>query len=128
MKTYDREERVAHTPQQKDFNLPWHVYSGGNFDKVVPEGYDEQVERTHYLGGAICEMDDWNGVNHTSPEARTRATERAAFIVTACNAHEALVDALRALTDFIEKNPKKQAILSFPYKQARAALSQAGAK
>src|SRR5262249_20196570 len=43
---------------------PWHVYRGGNFTKIAPEGYDELVERTHYLGGAICKLDDWTGEEH----------------------------------------------------------------
>lgn len=49
---------MAHTPG------PWHVYRGGNFTKVAPNSYDARVKKEHYLGGAICDIDDWTGERH----------------------------------------------------------------
>ncbi len=34
--------------------LPWFSYVGGNFIKIGTEGYNEHVDREHYLAGPFC--------------------------------------------------------------------------
>lgn len=38
---------------------PLHIYRGGNFTKIAGNGYDEIVEKTRHLGGAVASMDDY---------------------------------------------------------------------
>lgn len=53
----------------------WKVYEGGNFTKVVPENWP--LERG-YIGGAICELDDyregkhWHNQKHPEIKANAR--------------------------------------------------------
>lgn len=112
MKT-SSEERVAHTP------TPW---------KIRP---NDLVTRPALILGendAILAVIEWDTlVMDDSDEPAANA----AFIVTACNAHEALVDALRAAESYIShdegEEPNGLHLISV-LEIIRAALSQAGAK
>jgi hypothetical protein len=85
-------------PKKKNHTeLPWHVYEGGNFVRIVARGYEEFVERKHYLGGPLCVASlHYNAtVNYESDH--DQAMVNAEFIIRAVNNHDALVEALGLL-------------------------------
>ena len=57
---------------------PWHVFEGGNFVMVVASGFEEQLKKSHYLGGSaqVCELND---------KSRRKALANARLIVAAVN-------------------------------------------
>lgn len=82
------EERVAHTPGE------WELVDVGGMSPKGDTDLSYQVVGEEY----VCDL-IFGSFRKEQTKELSQAEANAAFIVTACNAHEALVDALRAAMD-----------------------------
>lgn len=73
---------------------PWHAYVGGNFVKIGCEGYDEYVEKEHYLAGPFCVARMECNAKDDHSYDMLKAIDNAEVLLIAVNGHPVLLDAL----------------------------------
>jgi hypothetical protein len=88
---------------------PWHAYVGGNFVKVGCEGYDEYVEKEHYLAGPFCVLSMECNAKADYSYDMLKAVDNVEVLLTAVNAYPALLDALSKIAAMGDRESAKTA-------------------
>lgn len=70
------------------------MYVGGNFVKIGGAGYDEYVEKEHYLAGPFCVAAVECNAHPKHDYDMLKAIDNAEVLLTAVNAYPILSDAL----------------------------------
>lgn len=66
---------------------PWHIYEGGNFVRIGAEGYNEFIERKHYLGGPLAVAEAHYNATENYEADHDKAMANARLIVEAVNSY-----------------------------------------
>lgn len=90
-------ERVEHSP------LPWHVYEGGNFVNVATEGYEDYVNKHHYLGGPFSVASMEYNATPSYKSDHKKAMANAHLIVECVNQHATLIEQRERLVKLLTR-------------------------